>query len=70
MRAGDLAGAGWHKSSRSNGGNGDQTDCVEVAEFPERVAVRDSKNPAGPVLAVPLDQWRSFLGSVRTGQFG
>lgn len=69
MRTADLAGAGWRKSSRSNGG-GEQTDCVEVAEVPDRVALRDSKDPAGPILAVPLDQWRSFLGGVRTGQFG
>jgi hypothetical protein len=67
VRTGDW-GAGWRKSSRSVGG-GEQTDCVEVAEFPDHVAMRDSKNPAGPVLAVPLGQWRFFLGSVRTGQF-
>jgi hypothetical protein len=38
----------WKKSSRST-----ETDnCVEVANT--LGAVRDSKNPSGPVLAVPM----------------
>jgi hypothetical protein len=45
----DLTHAEWRKSSRS-GGNGGQ--CVEVAcNLPGIVAVRDSKDPAGPALA-------------------
>ncbi|WP_084262713.1 DUF397 domain-containing protein [Actinomadura formosensis] len=37
----------WRKSSRSNG----QQECVEVAAAGKgRVAVRDSKNPSGPML--------------------
>lgn len=36
----------WRKSSRSGG----ETACVEVAWPVEEVAVRDSKNPAGPML--------------------
>lgn len=38
----------WRKSSFSGGDNG---DCVELARSG---AVRDSKNPDGPVLAVDL----------------
>lgn len=68
MRTADLAGAGWRKSSRSNGG-GEQTDCVEVAEYPDRVVMRDSKNPAGPMLAVPRAQWRAFLNDLRVDRF-
>jgi hypothetical protein len=43
----DLTSAKWRKSSYSgsNGGN-----CVEVAGAPGQVAVRDSKDPEGPVL--------------------
>ncbi len=69
MRTGGLASAGWRKSSRSSGG-GDQTNCVEVAELADQIALRDSKDPAGPVLAFPPHEWRAFLGRVRTGQFG
>lgn len=52
----------WRKSSYSGEG---ESDCVEVA-FPARgVAVRDSKNAAGPVLAFPVVQWEAFLLTVR-----
>ena len=66
----DLSGAAWRKSSRSNGGYGDQTDCVEVAGLPGRVAMRDSKDPAGPVLAFTPVEWQVFLGGIRSGKFG
>ncbi len=48
-RASELSHAIWRKSTRSNdGGDG---PYVEVAELTDRVAMRDSKDPAGPVLA-------------------
>lgn len=50
----------WRKSTFS-GGNG---DCVEVAPVATGVLVRDSKNTAGPTLAVPRTHWRSFLTTV------
>jgi Domain of unknown function (DUF397) len=50
---------GWRKSSFS--GNG--ADCVEVALWPVGVAVRDSKQPSGPILAFDHVPWRAFLGS-------
>ncbi len=67
MRSSDLACAAWCKSSRSNCGS-EQTDCVEVAELSGRVAMRDSKDPAGPVLAFTRAEWRAFLGGVRAGE--
>jgi uncharacterized protein DUF397 len=48
---------GWHTSSYS-GGNG---ACVQVAPAPDRVLLRDSKNPDGPALTVPTPAWRAFL---------
>lgn len=48
----------WRKSSYS--GTDGQGDCVEVA-FGGTVAVRDSKNPAGPILTVSPTAWRAFL---------
>ncbi|ROT33987.1 DUF397 domain-containing protein [Micromonospora sp. HM5-17] len=59
MSTGELS---WRKSSRSgsNGGN-----CVEVADRPGRVFVRDSKDPSGPVLAFGPVAWRHFLNLVR-----
>jgi hypothetical protein len=53
----------WQKSSYSGNGGG---DCVEVAtNMPGIVAVRDSKNPDGPVLTISSDEWAGFLARVR-----
>lgn len=55
----------WVKSSYS-GGNG---ECVEVAagQVPGVLPVRDSKNPAGPMLLIPDTGWRAFVGGVKSG---
>ena len=55
----ELTGARWRKSTRSNGQGG---ACVEVADnLPGVVAVRDSKDPAGPALAFAPTAWRAFV---------
>ncbi|MFG2063710.1 DUF397 domain-containing protein [Micromonospora sp. NPDC048871] len=57
----DLSRAAWRKSSRSNSNGG---ACVEVADnLPDLVAVRDSKDPTGPVLAFTPTSWRAFITS-------
>jgi hypothetical protein len=59
----DLTGARWHKSTRSGSNGG---DCVEVADnLPGIVAVRDSKDPAGPVLIFPRDTWQAFITALK-----
>jgi hypothetical protein len=59
----DLTRATWRKSSRS-GDNGGA--CVEVARnLPRIVAVRDSKNPQGPVLIISRDEWARFITRLR-----
>lgn len=61
----DLSGAQWRKSTWSGGDGG---ECVEVAgDLPGAVAVRDSKNPHGPVLIFAPGEWKSFLGGVKSG---
>ena len=55
--------AAWRKSRYSNG----QAECVEVTgNLPGIVAVRDSKDPDGPVLAFRREQWRAFAATVKT----
>lgn len=55
----------WQKSSYSGNGGG---DCVEVARnLPNVVAVRDSKNPHGPVLMIGPCEWRKFIADVKAG---
>jgi hypothetical protein len=59
-------GTTWHKSSHSGNGGG---ECVEVArDHPRVVAVRDSKDPGGPVLTVAPAGWQDFIADVKTGQ--
>lgn len=55
----------WRKSSYSNGMGG---ECVEVATSAEDVAVRDSKLPHGPRLALPLPAWGHFVEALREGR--
>ncbi|MEV5409832.1 DUF397 domain-containing protein [Thermopolyspora sp. NPDC052614] len=62
----DLSDARWRKSSYS-GGNG---ACVEAAAVGHRIAVRDSKNPAGPALLLTQHAWRSFIRAVAEGECG
>lgn len=50
--------AAWFKSSYSTGGGG---ECVEVAATSQAVLVRDSKQLAGPVLAVGAEAWAGFV---------
>lgn len=50
----------WRKSSRS-----DPTNCVEVAWPHPAVALRDSKNPAGPTLRFAQPQFAGFLGGLK-----
>ena len=60
----DLSRANWIKSSFSNGQGG---NCVEVARnLPGLVAVRDSKNPDGPVLTFSGDEWTRFIARLRS----
>ncbi|HEX6340793.1 DUF397 domain-containing protein [Umezawaea sp.] len=50
----------WRKSSYSGGGG---SECVELAFPTAGVAVRDSKNPDGPVLVFPVASLGSLLAA-------
>jgi hypothetical protein len=55
----------WRKSVRSDQGN-----CVEVAFAADgTVGVRDSKNPAGPVLEFNPGEWNAFIAGAQAGEF-
>jgi hypothetical protein len=61
----ELTGACWRKSTRSNSAGA----CVEVADnLPGVVAVRDSKDQAGPALTFAPGKWAAFLSAIKAGQ--
>ena len=56
----------WRKSSYS----GQTGDCVEVADnLPGVLAVRDSKDPAGPALMLAPVAWGALTRLVKAGEF-
>lgn len=60
----ELNEAVWVKSPFSGGNGG---NCVEVAKLSAgRVAVRDSKDQAGPALVFTSGEWAAFTRWVRT----
>jgi hypothetical protein len=57
------AGLKWRTASQCGGGN-----CVLIAELPDgRIAMRDSKQADGPILAFDVAAWRDFVSAVRSG---
>lgn len=60
----DFTDATWRKASASNGND----TCVEVARVGDTVGLRDSKDPAGPVLEVAPAAFAAFVDGVRSGQ--
>ncbi|SHN24150.1 DUF397 domain-containing protein [Actinacidiphila paucisporea] len=59
-----LVGVAWRRSSHSTAAN----NCVEAAALPSgRVAVRDSKDVAGPALLFPTAAWTSFVHALADG---
>jgi hypothetical protein len=58
---------GWHRSRHSGSTGG---HCVEVAASGDGIIrVRDSKDPAGPVLTFAPGEWSAFLRGIHGGEF-
>ncbi|MFE4170948.1 DUF397 domain-containing protein [Streptomyces sp. NPDC056909] len=67
MQSASASGLTWVKSSYSGVNN----NCVEAAALPPGGhALRDSKNPHGPVLVFGPGQWDAFVSGVTAGEFG
>jgi hypothetical protein len=54
----------WRNSTH---GSGDT--CVEVSTSSGATLVRDSKDAAGPTIALSAKGWTAFLSAVQRGQF-
>ncbi|MFC4909206.1 DUF397 domain-containing protein [Actinomadura gamaensis] len=61
-----ICGLRWRKSSHSGV---DQTDCIEIAASPRAsgVFVRDSKDPAAPMLTLGAGEWAGLIQWVKGG---
>jgi len=58
--------AKWTKATASSGSG----QCVEAkVNDAGLVAVRDSKDPQGPVLLFTPDEWEAFLDGAKKGEF-
>jgi hypothetical protein len=53
----------WTKSTYSGANGG----CVEFAELPVAIGVRDSKDVAGPALTFERAAWQGFVDATRSG---
>ncbi|MDX6393985.1 MAG: hypothetical protein QOJ73_5048 [Streptosporangiaceae bacterium] len=65
MNIPDLSRAQWRKSSHSSANGA----CLEMAETSDLIAVRDSKDPAGPKLVFTAPEWEAFTAGVRDREF-
>ncbi len=54
----------WRKSSYSGNSGG---QCIEVGSAARVIAVRDSKDPSGAVLAFGPQDWQRFTDRVKAG---
>ena len=62
MNHDDVTATSWRKSSYSNS----QANCVEIARTRNgKVAVRDSRNPAGGALSFSPNEWQTFVTKVQ-----
>ncbi|MBR8745086.1 DUF397 domain-containing protein [Nocardiopsis sp. MG754419] len=62
MKLSPASPSNWRKSSYS-----DRSNCVEVADMPERSAVRDTQNRSAGYLLFATGSWTEALAAVRSG---
>jgi hypothetical protein len=63
IRLEGFHGATWYKSVRSPSSQ----DCIAVTRMGGLSAIRDSKNPAGPVIVMPNAVFDCLLTLIKTG---
>jgi hypothetical protein len=55
----------WRKASYSSGNGG---ACIEVGQADRTVAVRDTQDRQGPMLAFRPDAWRKFTRTLKSAK--
>jgi hypothetical protein len=61
----EVASLSWVKASFSNHNGA----CIEIASTTDKIAMRDSKDPGGPILVYTPIEFRAFLEGARNGEF-
>jgi Domain of unknown function (DUF397) len=61
----ELLALNWRKARMSTNNGA----CLEVASVPGKIALRDSKDPSGPMLVYTPDEWTAFLDGAKNGEF-
>ena len=61
----ERTGLVWRKAQVSNNNGG----CVEIASTVGKIALRDSKDPRGPMLVYTPVEWNAFLDGAKKGEF-
>ena len=64
MRLSRPVSVDWRTSKSCAGGN-----CIQVAAINGSIALRDSKDPNGPVLMYSTEEWQEFLAGAKNGDF-
>lgn len=57
---------GWRRAARCDNSSG---NCVEIKAAGSAFAVRDSKDPDGPLLLFAGGEFMAFVGAIRNGEF-
>lgn len=66
ISAADLPALTWQKARQSNS----QGNCVELATLPDgRIAMRNSRHPAGPALIYTKSELEAFVRGAKDGEF-
>lgn len=61
----ERTGLAWLKAQASSH-NG---QCVQIASTAGKIAIRDSKDPDGPILVYTPAEFKAFLDGARNGEF-
>ncbi|MFC6084069.1 DUF397 domain-containing protein [Sphaerisporangium aureirubrum] len=59
----------WHISTFSPDGGPNCVEAGPLSDGSERIAVRHSRHPEGPVIIYTRAEWDAFLAGVRANEF-
>ncbi|RAY12904.1 DUF397 domain-containing protein [Actinomadura craniellae] len=65
MHTNSVSSTTWRKSSHSGGQSG---QCIEVAQLPDAIGLRDSKNPTNTALSIDQPAFRHLIHQIKAGK--